>query len=98
MQPRMRAEGYIAPLRCGAIISSNLRSPDYPERKYMLNCIVYGLKKPLIYFVVHLDYFNRRLERIRNTAIFCIQKLMEAVGKSIRGPQRMLVSHGSLIM
>ena len=25
-----------------------------------------------------------------------MQKLMEAVGKSIRGPQRMLVSHGSL--
>ena len=31
-----------------------------------------------------------------DTTIFCIQKLMKAVGKSILGPQRMLVSHGSL--
>ena len=57
------------------IIASNLRSSDHPERKYMLKCIVYGLRKPLILFVVHLSYFNRRLTRITNTAIFCIQKL-----------------------
>ena len=32
-----------------------------------------------------------------DAAIFCIQKLMEAVGKSIRCPQRTPVSHGSLM-
>ena len=50
----------------------------------------------MMQLLVHLRYYDRRLTRITNAAIFYIQKLMEAVLKSIRGPQRMLVNYGPL--
>ena len=67
------------------IISSNLRSFHYPERKYMPNCIVHVLKSHSCKFLPIYVISYRRLKRITSVAIFCIQKLIHEHGRAFEG-------------